>query len=98
MAHAALLRNNTTPTLQTMTSVGGLQKNAANASRASQLSGTTYAPSTMSLASVASTATVGAPQGVVATSNIINQRADASRSLYQICVSLRQRFAQVPDF
>ncbi|KAE8440930.1 hypothetical protein EG329_006192 [Mollisiaceae sp. DMI_Dod_QoI] len=35
---------------------------------------------------------------VVATNNIINQRADASRSLYQICVNLRQRLAQVPDF
>lgn len=30
--------------------------------------------------------------------NIINQRADASRSLYQICVNLRQRLAQVPSF
>lgn len=35
---------------------------------------------------------------VVATNNIINQRADASRSLYQICVNLRQRLATVPDF
>ncbi|ORY64511.1 Pleckstrin homology domain-containing protein [Pseudomassariella vexata] len=35
---------------------------------------------------------------VMATSNIINQKADASRSLYQICVSLRQRLAQVPGF
>jgi cell division control protein 24 len=34
----------------------------------------------------------------VATSNIINQRADASRSLYQICVSLKQRLAKVPGF
>jgi len=34
----------------------------------------------------------------MATSNIINQRADASRSLYQICVSLKQRLAQVPGF
>lgn len=35
---------------------------------------------------------------VVATNNIINQRADASRSLYQICVQLRQRLTQVPGF
>ncbi|OBT49447.1 hypothetical protein VE00_00363 [Pseudogymnoascus sp. WSF 3629] len=35
---------------------------------------------------------------VVATNNIINQRADASRSLYQICVSLRQRLLLVPGF
>jgi cell division control protein 24 len=34
----------------------------------------------------------------MATANIINQRADASRSLYQICVALKQRLAQVPDF
>lgn len=34
----------------------------------------------------------------MATANIINQKADASRSLYQICVSLRQRLAQVPGF
>jgi cell division control protein 24 len=35
---------------------------------------------------------------VVATNNIINQRADASRSLYQICVNSRQRLSQVPGF
>lgn len=35
---------------------------------------------------------------MVATNNIINQRADASRSLYQICVSLRQRLLLVPGF
>lgn len=34
----------------------------------------------------------------MATSNIINQRADASRSLYQICVALKQRLAKVPGF
>jgi cell division control protein 24 len=34
----------------------------------------------------------------MATSNIINQKADASRSLYQICVALKQRLTQVPDF
>ena len=34
----------------------------------------------------------------MATNNIINQRADASRSLYQICVSLRQRLLLVPGF
>jgi cell division control protein 24 len=37
----------------------------------------------------------GGPQ---ATANIINQRADASRSLYQICIALSQRLAQVPGF
>lgn len=39
-----------------------------------------------------------AASSVVATNNIINQRADASRSLFQICVNLRQRLAQVPGF
>lgn len=34
----------------------------------------------------------------MATTNIINQKADASRSLYQICVSLKQRLAKVPGF
>ena len=28
----------------------------------------------------------------------MNQKADASRSLYQMCVALKQRLAQVPDF
>lgn len=35
---------------------------------------------------------------VIATSNIINQKADASRSLYQICVALKHRLALVPGF
>ncbi|KAK0611932.1 Pleckstrin homology domain-containing protein [Immersiella caudata] len=75
-----------------------------SAPRASQLSGATAFTSTTSLNSLASSATLVNPQiaptpgNVVATSNIINQRADASRSLYQICVSLKQRLAQVPGF
>lgn len=76
-----------------------------SAPRASQLSGATAFASTTSLNTLASSTTlvnpqVGAPSPgpVVATSNIINQRADASRSLYQICVSLKQRLAQVPGF
>ncbi|KAI0406353.1 Rho guanyl nucleotide exchange factor [Xylaria palmicola] len=69
--------------------------------RASHLSGATAvnAASTTSLASMASAATVVPPaNGVVATANIINQRADASRSLYQICIALKQRLAMVPGF
>src|SRR4051812_10239108 len=76
-----------------------------SAPRASQLSGATAFTSTTSLNSLASSATLVNSQApaptsgqVVATSNIINQRADASRSLYQICVSLKQRLAQVPGF
>ncbi len=77
-----------------------------SAPRASQLSGPTPFASTASLNSLASQATtlVNAPIGtpnsgpVMANSNIINQRADASRSLYQICVSLKQRLSQVPGF
>jgi cell division control protein 24 len=58
--------------------------------------------SSTSLSSMTSFATLVPPQvnggPVQATNNIINQRADASRSLYQICVNLRQRLAQVPGF
>ncbi|GAO19549.1 hypothetical protein UVI_02014570 [Ustilaginoidea virens] len=74
----------------------------SSAPRGSQLSGSTaYAGSTTSLSSLGSAATVVPAQNggpVMATSNIINQKADASRSLYQICVSLKQRLSQVPDF
>ncbi|XDG03479.1 hypothetical protein ABKA04_003094 [Annulohypoxylon sp. FPYF3050] len=48
-----------------------------------------------------STPTVVAPLSngnVVPTTNIINQKADASRSLYQICIALKQRLARVPGF
>src|SRR6185437_13233699 len=63
------------------------------------LSGSTaYAGSSTSLTSLNSDMTVVANGQVVATANIINQKADASRSLYQICVSLKQRFALVPGF
>ncbi|RDA96058.1 hypothetical protein CP533_5923 [Ophiocordyceps camponoti-saundersi (nom. inval.)] len=105
MAHAPLLRNNTLPAFESsLSSTGGLQQNSmSNAPRASQLSGTTaYAgSSSSSLNSLTSGGTVVPGQNggpVVATTNIINQKADASRSLYQICVSLKQRLAQVPDF
>ena len=104
MAHAPLLRTNTAPVfhaaaegvsrLTNTMSMGG-------APRASQLSGSTIYPSTTSLNSLSSSATLISPPAsghVVATSNIINQRADASRSLYQICVSLKQRLGQVPGF
>src|SRR5690606_27057288 len=77
----------------------------SSAPRASQLSGTTaYNSSNQSLASLSSAQTAVAPQNgapggnVVATGNIIHQKADASRSLYQICISLRQRLSQVPGF
>ncbi|KAG7284961.1 hypothetical protein NEMBOFW57_009577 [Staphylotrichum longicolle] len=74
-----------------------------SAPRTSQLSGSATFPSTNSSTSVNSLSTattIAAPANgqVVATSNIINQRADASRSLYQICVSLKQRLAKVPGF
>ncbi|SPQ24326.1 74fb4221-3aec-432d-92b9-ca87cb79fdda [Thermothielavioides terrestris] len=70
-----------------------------SATRASQLSGSTFpaTSSSASLNSLSTATTAGAPPNgqVVATSNIINQRADASRSLYQICVSLKQRLAKL---
>jgi cell division control protein 24 len=103
MAHAPLLRNNTTPAfLPNSNGFGGLQQTSMNhAPRTSQLSGSTaYTGSSASLSSLA-TATTMTPQNggpVHATANIINQKADASRSLYQICISLKQRLAQVPGF
>jgi cell division control protein 24 len=70
-----------------------------NGPRASQLSGSTQFGSTVSLNTMASNSTLTGSGGpVTATSNIINQRADASRSLYQICVSTKQRLSQVPGF
>lgn len=98
MAHAVLMRTNTAPALQTTANgVGGLNK-MNSAPRSSQLSSaTTFAGSSASLSSLATVVPQnGGP--VVATTNIINQKADASRSLYQICVSLKQRLSQVPDF
>ncbi|KHN94365.1 Dbl-domain containing protein [Metarhizium album ARSEF 1941] len=104
MAHAPLLRNNTAPVFHpNQSGVGVLpHNNMSSVSRGSQLSGSTaYTTSSTSLSSLGSAATIvpghnGGP--VVATANIINQKADASRSLYQICVSLKQRLRQVPDF
>ncbi|KAL2752412.1 hypothetical protein ACRALDRAFT_2112254 [Sodiomyces alcalophilus JCM 7366] len=74
----------------------------SSAPRGSQLSGSTaYNSSSASLASL-STATTSAPAStpgaVVATANIINQKADASRSLYHLCMSLKARLALVPGF
>jgi len=89
----------------------GLGHTMSHSSRSSQLSGSTAytSASSTSLSSMSSSATLVPPPppptqmaqnggNVVATNNIINQRADASRSLYQICVNLRQRLATVPDF
>lgn len=104
MAHApALIRTNTAPVFPANSNYGPSSSVAATMSslRSSHLSGSTAvnSASTTSLASMTSAATVVAPMnGVMATANIINQRADASRSLYQICVSLKQRLAKVPGF
>ncbi len=104
MAHALLVRTNTAPALPSSSNgVGGFSQNRmTNAPRTSQLSGSThYAGSSASLNSLSSAATVVPAQNggpVIATTNIINQKADASRSLYQICISLKQRLRQVPGF
>ncbi|KAL8378067.1 hypothetical protein RB595_008659 [Gaeumannomyces hyphopodioides] len=102
MAHAPLLRTSTTPIFPASDNgVSRLQGAMAAPPRMSHLSGSTAFNSTTSLSSLASTASTVVPPSngqVVATNNIINQRADASRSLYQICVSLKQRLAQVPGF
>lgn len=102
-SHAPLLRTNTAPVFQHSTDgVARLAKmSMSSAPRVSQLSGSTVFPSSASLASLASASTMASPSTngqVVATNNIINQRADASRSLYQICVSLKQRLMLVPGF
>ncbi|KAK6612041.1 CDC24 Calponin [Botrytis cinerea] len=110
-SHGPLLRTNTAPVFNNRSAEGngtGLSQTMSHNSRSSQLTGSTAftTSSTTSLNSLSTSATlVPAPlampvQGgnVIATNNIINQRADASRSLYQICVNLRQRLAQVPGF
>jgi len=98
MAFAApLMRTNTAPLFPASNN----NILSSMASRASQLSGSTaYGSSSTSLASLPSAATAVPPTNgpVVATGNIINQKADASRSLYQICVSLKTRLGQVPNF
>lgn len=104
--HGPLTRTNTAPVFPTRSpnaGLPGLSQTMSHASRSSQMSGSTaYASSsTTSLSSMTSSATLVGPVNggiVVATNNIINQRADASRSLYQICVNLKQRLAQVPGF
>jgi cell division control protein 24 len=81
-----------------------------SSSRSSQMSAPSATfSSTTSLSTMSSSTTlqattiapVGGAQaasGPVQTNNIINQKADASRSLYQICVALRSRLEQVPGF
>jgi cell division control protein 24 len=109
-AHGPLPRTSTAPVFATRgasTGLPGLGQTMSHSSRSSQMSGSTAftSSSTTSLSSMTSSATLVAPPqmaqsngNVVATNNIINQRADASRSLYQICVNLRARLAQVPGF
>lgn len=76
---------------------GLLRDTQMNGSTAT-LSGAATPSSSVSNLSTASTIVASQNGPVVATSNIINQKADASRSLYQICVSLKQRLAKVPGF
>ncbi|EOO01738.1 putative rho guanine nucleotide exchange factor scd1 protein [Phaeoacremonium minimum UCRPA7] len=100
---APLLRTNTAPVYpHSADGVARLQNMSVGSTpRASQLSGSTAFTSTTSLTSLSSAATIVSPPAngqVVATSNIINQKADASRSLYQMCVALKQRLGQVPGF
>ncbi|TVY54711.1 Rho guanine nucleotide exchange factor scd1 [Lachnellula cervina] len=103
--HGPLSRTNTAPVfpIRNTNGLSGLSQTMSHSSRSSQLSGSTAftSSSSTSLSSLASSATMVPPPAsgsVVATNNIINQRADASRSLYQICVQLRQRLTQVPGF
>ncbi|KYK54279.1 hypothetical protein DCS_06236 [Drechmeria coniospora] len=108
MAHAPLLGNLSGSIFPppSLSGAGSLQQNSktsmSHAPRTSQLPGPpAFAASSSSLSTLSSGGTVvsgtnGGP--IAATGNIINQKADASRSLYQICISLKQRLAQVPGF
>lgn len=103
--HGPLSRTNTAPVFNSTRAAQGLNQTMSHNSRSSQLSGSTAytSPSTTSLSSMNSATTLVPPTGpnggnVVATNNIINQRADASRSLYQICMQLSQRLEKVPGY
>jgi cell division control protein 24 len=106
MAHApALLRTNTAPIFPVQHKLGSISSaSGISGPRSSQLTGTTIfgSASNVSLPSMATPPSgngepvSGGP--VIATANIINQKADASRSLYQICISLKTRLFQVPGF
>ncbi|KAI8964720.1 Pleckstrin homology domain-containing protein [Daldinia sp. FL1419] len=102
MAHApALLRTNTAPVFPASNNYGPMSASTMSSLRTSQLSGSTAINSSSSSLSSMSTSTivpVSSNGNVVATTNIINQRADASRSLYQICIALKQRLTRVPGF
>ncbi|OTB03475.1 hypothetical protein M426DRAFT_12621 [Hypoxylon sp. CI-4A] len=95
MAHApALLRTNTAPVFPADNKYGSMTASTMSSLRTSQLSGSTVLNSSNSSLTSMSAST----GNVVATANIINQKADASRSLYQICIALKQRLARVPNF
>ncbi|KAK6955148.1 hypothetical protein Daesc_002779 [Daldinia eschscholtzii] len=102
MAHApALLRTNTAPVFPANNNYGPMSASTMSSLRTSQLSGSTAINSSTSSLSSMSTSTivpVSSNGNVVPTTNIINQRADASRSLYQICIALKQRLTRVPGF
>ncbi|KAI0385611.1 hypothetical protein F5Y04DRAFT_188620 [Hypomontagnella monticulosa] len=102
MAHApALLRTNTAPVFPADNKYGPMSATTMSSLRASQLSGSTALNSSSSSLTSMSASTIVAPSSngnVVPTTNIINQRADASRSLYQMCITLKQRLARVPGF
>ncbi|OTA82451.1 hypothetical protein M434DRAFT_37103 [Hypoxylon sp. CO27-5] len=101
MAHApALLRTNTAPVFPADNKYGPMSASTMSSLRTSQLSGSTALNSSSSSITSMSTSTIIPPSNgnVVPTANIINQKADASRSLYQICIALKQRLARVPNF
>ncbi|KAI1375991.1 hypothetical protein F4677DRAFT_92196 [Hypoxylon crocopeplum] len=101
MAHApALLRTNTAPVFPADNKYGPMSTSSMSSLRTSQLSGSTALNSSNSSITSMPTSTIMPPSNgnVVATSNIVNQKADASRSLYQICITLKLRLARVPGF
>ncbi|KAI1388970.1 uncharacterized protein F4822DRAFT_443723 [Hypoxylon trugodes] len=102
MAHApALLRTNTAPVFPADNKYGPMSTSTMSSLRTSQLSGSTALNSSNSSLTSMSASTIVPPASngnVVPTANIINQKADASRSLYQICIALKLRLARVPGF
>ncbi|KAH7397552.1 BcCDC24, RhoGEF protein [Cadophora sp. MPI-SDFR-AT-0126] len=101
-SHGPLSRTNTAPVFNSRSAnngIPGLGHTMSHSSRSSQLSGSTAytSSSSTSLSSMSSSATL-VPPPPSPDPDGPEWWEYASRSLYQICVNLRQRLATVPDF
>ncbi|KAI9858167.1 MAG: hypothetical protein M1813_007816 [Trichoglossum hirsutum] len=104
LPHASLSRTHTAPSSVHTRSLNGATGNSvvhrSGYTGASTGMTTPSANSSQQLngnASPVSTAPLGNSR-IVASDNIVNQLADSSKSLYQICLSLQQRLSEVPGF